>query len=437
MKSAFFGKVAALATLALSTLIVGKFVTAATFDQIPVDQSKFVAVASPFGENSYQLLIIEQKTNARQCWSESGSNPVMIDPLLLNFDFTGICDRKTDSNGYSIRAANQDLGLDYLLRIVPRNGELVLVGTNSRNRNAGEIVVGRTQGLANGFLKIVLEPGWQFARRSFQGRPLGHIYLATNLTLDNIASGTGTGTTTGTGTGTTTGTGTGTTTGTGTGTTTGTGTGTGTGTTTGTDTGTITFRDIANDIYVTEIRQAVGMGFIAGFREDNTFRPQAVLTREQLVSIVLEALTKVPGANFTLPTQASGRPYPDVEASRWSAAKIQWARDNNIVSGYTDGRFRPTQPVTRAELMAVQRRAAEFALTLQGKQGEVTPRQPAMQFSDIQGHWAASLITQMSGYCRVASPLNETGTAFFPNNQTQRNYAAAATVRMLNCVKLP
>jgi hypothetical protein len=177
------------------------------------------------------------------------------------------------------------------------------------------------------------------------------------------------------------------------------------------------------------------MGFVAGFQEDNTFRPEGVLTREQLVSMVLEGLTTLPNANFTLPTQATTRPYPDVEASRWSAAKIQWAKQNNIVSGYTDGTFRPTQPVTRAELMAVERRAAEFAQTLQGDPAELTGEQPPMQFSDIQGHWANSLISQMSSYCRVASPLNETGTAFYPNSQARRNYAAAATLRMLNCVK--
>jgi hypothetical protein len=46
---------------------------------------------------------LEQIPGKQKCWSESGSNPVMIDPLLLNFDFTGICRRATDSNGYSIR----------------------------------------------------------------------------------------------------------------------------------------------------------------------------------------------------------------------------------------------------------------------------------------------------------------------------------------------
>jgi hypothetical protein len=41
----------------------------------------------------------------------------------------------------------------------------------------------------------------------------------------------------------------------------------------------------------------------------------------------------------------------------------------------------------------------------------------------------------MSAYCGVASPLNETGNAFSPNLAARRNYAAAATLRMLNCIR--
>ncbi|MEG4578655.1 S-layer homology domain-containing protein [Microcoleus sp. MON1_C5] len=37
-----------------------------------------------------------------------------------------------------------------------------------------------------------------------------------------------------------------------------------------------------------------------------------------------------------------------------------------MVSGYQDGTFKPTQSVTRAELMAVIRRAAEFGFSARG-----------------------------------------------------------------------
>ncbi|MFP4120435.1 DUF3747 domain-containing protein [Coleofasciculus sp.] len=181
MKRLRWLNVGVLTTAFLLTVAASSSLKAGTFDSQEVNSDNFIAVAAPFGDNKYQLLIIEQRSNQRACWQEVGSNPAIVDPLLLNFDFTGICGRSTDSNGYSIRMEGQDLGLDYLLRIVERNGELVLVGTNRMNRQAPRVEIGRTQGLSNGnFLKIELDPGWRFTRRAYQGQALGHIYLTSD-----------------------------------------------------------------------------------------------------------------------------------------------------------------------------------------------------------------------------------------------------------------
>jgi hypothetical protein len=108
-----------------------------------------------------------------------------------------------------------------------------------------------------------------------------------------------------------------------------------------------------DDIYASEMKEAVGFGFVARFSQNNTFRPQLAVTREQLVSLVWESWKGIQGANITFPSHVSIRPYSDLPISRWSAGKILFARDNKIVSGYQDETFKPTQPVTRAELMAV------------------------------------------------------------------------------------
>jgi hypothetical protein len=173
-------QVAVLATASFFSVGVFSPTSAATFDSAEVNSNNFIAVAAPFGNNQHQLLIIEQVSNKRPCWSESGSNPVKVEPLLLNFDFTGICGRSTDSNGYSLRMSGQDLGLDYLLRIVERDGDLVLLGTPRVNPQAPEIEIGRTKGITEGFEKIVLNPGWRFTRRTYQGKALGHIYLTSD-----------------------------------------------------------------------------------------------------------------------------------------------------------------------------------------------------------------------------------------------------------------
>ena len=168
---------------ALITLLTFQPSQAQNFGAKDVPQDDYVAVAAPFGEDNYNLLIIEQKSDQQACWSESGSSPVVIDPLLLDFDFAGICGRATDSNGYSIRVDGEDYGLDYLLRLVERDNELVLVGT-PRNNQGEEIIVGRTNGLAEGYLKIQLDPQWTFAKRTYEDRTLGHIYLAKTTGID-------------------------------------------------------------------------------------------------------------------------------------------------------------------------------------------------------------------------------------------------------------
>ncbi|WP_449419112.1 DUF3747 domain-containing protein [Phormidium nigroviride] len=383
---------AAFGTAAIFTInTLNQAAAAYKFDQTEIDQNSVVAVAVPRGLGGHQLLVLEQISKSRSCWSESGSNPVTIDPLLLNFDFTGLCGRATDSNGYSIRMAGTDLALKYSLSLQNNGSDVLLVGSPN-DPNYQPVVIGRTRGVTGGFMKVFLDPEWRFAKRAYDGKTLGHFYLASNQTAPGTVNN-------------------------------------------GTDTPPITtaFKDINSDIYSKEIQQAVDLGFVAGF-SDNTFRPQEALTREQLVSLVLESLKRVKGANLSIPTQVSSRPYADVEASRWSAAKIKFAQDNKIVSGYEDGTFKPQQLVTRAEMMAVLRKAAEFGLTLQGQSPNLSPTQPIKTFSDTPNHWAASTINQMSSYCSIASPLNESGNQFFPDAGAKRNYAAAATLRMLNCV---
>ena len=166
------------ATASLWNLSSPAAVKASIFDNVEVSQDRFVAIASPFGVNQqrYNLIIIEQIGNQRPCWREYGSNPTIIDPLYETFDFTGVCSRSTDSNGYSIRVDNRDFSGDLILTLVRRGDELVLMGSTLRGRSQ-PVVIGRTQGIGNGYHKIELDPGWRFTKRTYQGRRLAHVYL--------------------------------------------------------------------------------------------------------------------------------------------------------------------------------------------------------------------------------------------------------------------
>jgi len=86
----------------------------------------------------------------------------------------------------------------------------------------------------------------------------------------------------------------------------------------------------------------LGLGFVAGFSQNNTFRPQLAVTSEQLVSLVLESFQGIQGANITFPSNLSIRLYSEVDISPWSAEKVIFARKNQIVSDYKDKTFKPT-----------------------------------------------------------------------------------------------
>lgn len=164
----------------------GDKANAAQFGQKEVDQSKYIAVAMPLTSGHYKLLILEQISPKRPCWKENGSAPTIVDPLLVSFNFTGICGRNIDSNGYSIRVANQDLVMQYNLGLEQLNGEIVLVG---RSGAGSMMLIGRTRGMADGFLKILLEPGWQFSRRVFKSKTLGHVYFSNDSPAMAMAVG--------------------------------------------------------------------------------------------------------------------------------------------------------------------------------------------------------------------------------------------------------
>ena len=187
---------AAAASLAASLAPLGAQ-AAALFQAQPLDQARFVLVAAPIGDGKKaQLNIYEQVRNTRPCFAVSGQNPAAVNPLLATFDFTGICGRYIDANGYSLRVGTSDLATSYRLSVMRTNDDTVLIALPTKAGAGPEMVVARTKGMGNGFLQLVFEPGWELKRRAFGGRALGHVYVYRDNWPD-AAAPTSTGTTAG------------------------------------------------------------------------------------------------------------------------------------------------------------------------------------------------------------------------------------------------
>ena len=148
------------------------------FTAADVDESQFVMVSAPIGKGeSSQLNIYEQRTTARPCFAVSGASPAVVDPLLASFDFTGICNRYIDGNGYSLRIGGDDLGTRYRLSVVKTGSDIELLAVPTRDPSRPIMVVASSGGPGNGFLKLNLEPGWKLMRRQYGKRTLGHLYV--------------------------------------------------------------------------------------------------------------------------------------------------------------------------------------------------------------------------------------------------------------------
>jgi len=195
------------------------------------------------------------------------------------------------------------------------------------------------------------------------------------------------------------------------------------------------FSDISGNVYKPEILEAYRLKIVQGF-PDGTFRPQQAVTREEAISMIVDALNTVIPINVNEKPTRRALPYLDIKPSRWSAAKINWAQWNFSVlqAGNYTGNFRPTDPIKRSELIIFLSSAAENLKLKLGRSSYLNPTQKPIVFSDVAGI-DKQYTEQMSAYCRVASPLNGKGNKFAPDQPAARDFTAAAIVRMLNCVK--
>jgi hypothetical protein len=155
------------------------------FTSVPVDASRFAVLAKPVGSADWSLLVLEQLAPRPLCWEQRPDG--LVDPSLNRFDFTGICSRYLDSNGYSLRVADQDLASRYRLRLRQVGQELQLQAMSPTETTT--LVVGRgTVPLRDrdAFVAITLEPDWQLNRRAFGNQTLSHVYFANGTPLEDL-----------------------------------------------------------------------------------------------------------------------------------------------------------------------------------------------------------------------------------------------------------
>lgn len=159
-----------------------------------------------------------------------------------------------------------------------------------------------------------------------------------------------------------------------------------------------------------ELNRTDHFAFLVGYT-DGTFGPERNMTRAEVTTMFARLLTEQIEADKTY-----SNTFSDVPKGYWAANYIGYMQQFGIITGYSDGSFRPDAPVTRAEFATI---ASRFEKLTEGSKS----------FADVPDtYWAARYINFAATRGWVTGYSDGT---FKPENPITRAEVAAVTCRLL------
>lgn len=159
-----------------------------------------------------------------------------------------------------------------------------------------------------------------------------------------------------------------------------------------------------------ELNRTDHFAFLVGYT-DGTFGPERNMTRAEVTTMFARLLTEQIEADKTY-----SNTFSDVPKGYWATNYIGYMQQFGIITGYSDGSFRPNAPVTRAEFAAI---ASRFEKLTEGSKS----------FTDVSDtYWAARYINFAATRGWVTGYSDGT---FKPENTITRAEVAAVTCRLL------
>ena len=142
---------------------------------------------------------------------------------------------------------------------------------------------------------------------------------------------------------------------------------------------TTNFSDVEQGKWYTEAVNALAsLGIIQG--SNGKFRPNDPITRAEFIAIAMRFANMVSGASAS---------FKDVPTNAWYYDSIASAVAYGWIGGYSDGSFRPTKPITRAEVVTIVNRMLNRSFDASVSLNAVT------NFSDVPVvHWAFAAIAE-------------------------------------------
>lgn len=166
-----------------------------------------------------------------------------------------------------------------------------------------------------------------------------------------------------------------------------------------------TYPDVPEDHKsVKNIEFLTKRGIIEGF-PDNTFRPDAAVTRAEASRIIIGASAALE-INYPANNKRPMIKFTDIRDDRWYSKPIAGMYENRIINGFPDKSFRPNETVTRAQLAKMISDA--FQMENAGTQ---------LKFTDVKaGGWYEQAVQNLV----AAGVITNTGTQFKPNHPMSR-----------------
>jgi len=110
----------------------------------------------------------------------------------------------------------------------------------------------------------------------------------------------------------------------------------------------LSFSDVNNkEWFYAEIQKSVASGFFSGY-ENNTFRPNNPIKREEVAKVVSSAITtgEADGEGATMLSD-----YSTIQ--EWAKSSVNSVYNKGYILGYPEGVYRPAKALTRAEAVKI------------------------------------------------------------------------------------
>lgn len=181
------------------------------------------------------------------------------------------------------------------------------------------------------------------------------------------------------------------------------------------------FRDVSeNDWFANSVRYVHENKLFGGVSE-NEFAPYNPMTRAMLVTVLYRAEGE--------PEITAENGFDDVISGSYYEKAVAWAKENGIVTGYSDTEFAPDENITREQIAAIMFRFAQFKKT--APEGAWAIRLDYADLADISD-WAVEAVM----FCKLRGiMLGNENNEFKPADNATRAESAAIVERFIESSK--